>query len=118
MKYNYCIELLNNVMKDFSIVTGNNIALYDVDFNLLGYNYANSQRFCDLVQSDPLGDKRCELSDRTLLENCARYKTPQTHICHADGLPLSHHFSLFGREILSGKVKRLKKWLINLYAFS
>lgn len=108
MKYNYSIELLNNVMKDFSIVTGNNIALYDVDFNLLGYNYANSQRFCDLVQSDPLGDKRCELSDRTLLENCARYKTPQTHICHAGltdvCIPIKYNNSVIAYAML-GQIK-------------
>ncbi len=108
MKYNYSLELLNNVMKDFSIVTGNNIALYDVDFNILGYNYANRQRFCDLIQSDPLGDKRCEWSDRTLLERCAQFKSPQIHICHAGltdmCIPIKYNNSVIAYIVL-GQIK-------------
>lgn len=108
MNYNYSIELLNKVMKDFSTVTGNNIALYDADFNLLGCNYANRQRFCALVQTDPQGKERCHRSDRMLLEKCARLKTPQTHICHAGltdmCIPIKYNNSVIAYTVL-GQIK-------------
>ncbi len=108
MNYNYSIELLNKVMKDFSIVTGNNIALYDVDFNILGCNYANRQRFCAFIQTDPKGRERCHRSDRMLLEKCAQLKTPQTHICHAGltdmCIPIKYNNSVIAYIVL-GQIK-------------
>ncbi len=108
MNYNYSIELLNKVMKDFSLVTGNNIALYDVDFNLLGCNYANRQRFCALIQSDLVGKQRCEMSDYELLKSCAEYKVPQTHICHAGltdmCIPIKYNNSVIAYIVL-GQIK-------------
>ncbi|MBE6787407.1 MAG: helix-turn-helix domain-containing protein [Ruminococcaceae bacterium] len=108
MNYNYSIELLNKVMKDFSIVTGNNIALYDVDFNILGCNYANRQRFCAYVQSNKTGKERCSKSDRLLLERCAKEKVPQTHICHAGlidiCIPIKYNNSVIAYIVL-GQIK-------------
>ena len=108
MNYNYSIELLNKVMKDFSMVTGNNIALYDVDFNVLGCNYANRQRFCALIQTTQEGKKRCNISDYRLLENCAKYKLPQTHICHAGltdmCIPIKYNDSVIAYIVL-GQIK-------------
>ena len=95
-------------MKDFSIVTGNNIALYDVDFNVLGKNYANRQRFCALIQSTEEGRKGCSHSDFALLEKCAKLKTPQTHICHAGlidiCIPIKYNDSVIAYIVL-GQIK-------------
>lgn len=108
MNYNYSIELLNKVMKDFSMVTGNNIALYDKDFNLLGSNYANRQRFCALIQTSTEGKRRCHNSDYELLEACAKYKVPQTHICHAGlidmCIPIKYNESVIAYIVL-GQIK-------------
>ena len=108
MNYNYSIELLNKVMKDFSLVTGNNIALYDVDFNVLGCNYANRQRFCGLIQCSAEGKRRCHISDYELLEACAKYKTPQMHICHAGltdmCIPIKYNESVIAYIVL-GQIK-------------
>ena len=108
MNYNYSIELLNKVMKDFSTVTGNNIALYDANFNLLGSNYNNRQKFCALIQSTKEGERRCHISDKKLLENCAKYKSPQTHICHAGltdiCIPLKYNDSVIAYIVL-GQIK-------------
>lgn len=108
MNYNYSIELLNKVMKDFSMVTGNNIALYDVDFNILGCNYANRQRFCALVQTSMEGKQSCHNSDYELLEACAKFKMPQTHICHAGltdmCIPIKYNESVIAYIVL-GQIK-------------
>lgn len=108
MNYSYSIELLDKVMRDFSLVTGNNIALYDKDFNLLGSNYANRQRFCGLIQCSFEGKRRCYDSDYRLLENCARYKLPQKHICHAGltdmCIPIKYNESVIAYIVL-GQIK-------------
>ncbi len=108
MNYSYSIELLNKAMRDFSTVTGNNIALYDVNFNILGYNYSNVQNFCALIQTSEEGKECCGRSDRLLLELCARFKTPQTHTCHAGltdmCIPIKYNESVIAYIVL-GQIK-------------
>ena len=108
MNYNYSIELLNKALKDFAIVTGNNIALYDKDFNLLGNNYTNRQKFCALIQSNAEGKRRCIVSDYELLENCAKQKVVQMHICHAGlidiCIPINYNLTVIAYIVL-GQIK-------------
>lgn len=95
-------------MKDFSTVTGNNISLYDTNFNILGKNYANRHKFCALIQSSPKGKKRCCVSDRSLLSACAKYKTLQMHVCHAGltdiCIPIKNNNSIIAYVVL-GQIK-------------
>ena len=108
MNYNYSIELLNKVLSDFSAVTGNNIALYDTQFNRLGKSYANHQKFCALIHSNPEGRRRCVHSDKELLSACAMQKTLQTHVCHAGltdiCIPIKHNDLVIAYVVL-GQIK-------------
>ena len=80
----YNLEKLEKVITDFYKLTGISIAITDPSFRQLVHcRPAESDFFCRLIQSTPVGVKRCSASDHALLSACKSTKGTCSHTCHA-----------------------------------
>ena len=80
---NYDIEKLNGAISDFYNATGVNINFLKYDFTSLGDRSSWKNGYCDTIQRNPTGKKRCLCSDNCLFEKCSKSKKAEVHICHA-----------------------------------
>lgn len=69
-------------MDDLCRVTGINFAILDANFHLL-YRCKNVTPFCEMIQKTSLGTNKCLCSDNSILEECKKTRSFQSHICHA-----------------------------------
>lgn len=83
MQLKFNKEELNEILNDFHNVTGLNIRILDTDYNEIGKNEGEYPEFCNIIQRDNTGVKRCHCSDELILKKCAETKRIQIHICHA-----------------------------------
>ena len=79
---NYNMEKLKQIMDDLYSVTGINFEILDTNFHFL-YRCNDGNAFCSAIQKTPIGGNKCLCSDASLLEECKKYKSFQSHICHA-----------------------------------
>lgn len=82
MLANYNIEKLKGIMDDLYTVTGINFEILDANFHFL-YRCKNETPFCTTIQKTSLGANKCLCSDTSILEECKRTRSFQSHICHA-----------------------------------
>ena len=76
-------ESLLDLMKDFNLLTGIKIALFDVFGNeILSYPEPHCA-FCALMRSDKKGDDYCQKSNRLSFERCQRTLKLEIFRCHA-----------------------------------
>lgn len=81
IKYNS--KRLNDVIKDFCLITNVSVEVLDSEFfSLASYSGANPA-FCIKVQQNPCGHEKCICSDLTLLKRCRDSRRIEWHICHA-----------------------------------
>ena len=82
MLINYNMEKLKAIMNDLSSVTGINFEILDANFHFL-YRCKNETPFCYAIQNTAIGANKCLCSDTSILEECKRTRSFQSHICHA-----------------------------------
>ena len=82
MLINYNMEKLKAIMHDLSSVTGINFEILDANFHFL-YRCQNASPFCNAIQNTPIGSNKCLCSDTSILEECKKSRSFQSHICHA-----------------------------------
>ena len=83
MQLKFNKEQLNSILNDFHNLTGLNIQIRDINYKTIGQNEDYNPEFCNIIQSNNLGHKRCHCSDETILNKCAQTESIQIHTCHA-----------------------------------
>jgi len=76
-------DSLLDLMKDFNLLTGIKIALFDTDGNeILSYPEDHCP-FCRYIRSSKLGKERCISSNKRSFERCQRSASLEVFTCHA-----------------------------------
>lgn len=83
MELKFNKEELNEILNDFHNVTGLNIRILDTNYNEIGKNEGEYPEFCNIIQRDDTGVKRCHCSDEIIFKKCAETKSIEIHNCHA-----------------------------------
>lgn len=83
MELKFNKEELNKTLNDFHNVTGLNIKILDTNYNEIGKNEGEYPEFCNIIQGNDTGVKRCHYSDEIILKKCAETKSIEIHNCHA-----------------------------------
>ena len=121
MVINFNIERLDKLLYDFYRVTGLTVSVWDANLNMLGFQPKEMCSFCRKIREFPEGNVRCFLSDKEVINECARTGQPATHICHAglvdNALPIRFQneilgYMMFGQVVSDSKdmaAKRIKK---------
>ncbi|MBE6611377.1 MAG: helix-turn-helix domain-containing protein [Ruminococcaceae bacterium] len=74
---------LMELMRDFNILTGMRLVLFDENYNeLLSYPDADAM-FCSCMRAYPAFDGKCRMSDRTAFEQCRKTRALHIYRCHA-----------------------------------
>lgn len=82
MVIHYDIEKINALLEDFSKATDISIVLRKPDFSYVGgIEYRENNRYCQTMQSSPIGAKNCKCSDESMLEACRKTRKMQIHLC-------------------------------------
>ena len=71
------------IMRDFHILTGIRIVIFDSDFRELLAYPTDRERFCTLLRQTPEGNAACQRSDMEGCRACADSKEPVIYRCHA-----------------------------------
>lgn len=100
-------ELLLDLMKNFYLLSGLKIALFDVDGNeILAYPESHCA-FCELIRSYDEGNKKCLSSNRMSFARCQKTKQLEIFHCHAGLIettaPLIDNDSIIG-YIMFGQI--------------
>lgn len=83
MELKFNKEQLNSILNDFHNLTGLNIQIRDINYKTIGQNEDYNPEFCNIIQRDDTGVKRCHRSDEIILKKCAETKSIEIHNCHA-----------------------------------
>jgi len=76
-------ESLLDLMKDFNLLTGIKIALFDADGNeILSYPEEHCP-FCKYIRSSKLGEEKCILSNIKSFKRCQKSASLEIFTCHA-----------------------------------
>lgn len=81
IKYNS--ERLNEVIKDFCIITNVSVSVLDAELATIASYSEKKPEFCMEIQKSPGGHEKCMCSDLTLLKKCRESRSVEWHICHA-----------------------------------
>lgn len=79
----YDASKLQDVIKDFCVITGVSVSVLDDEFEVLASYSEQMPAFCLAIQSTPDGKEKCLCSDMALLKRCRESGKAQSHICHA-----------------------------------
>lgn len=108
MIINYDIKKINSALFDFYNATGIDMDFLKTDFSPAGSERLAGNCYCMELQSNELGRKACEHSDRELLEKCKKSKKTEMQICHAGlvnvAIPLLYDDIIIG-YIIFGRMK-------------
>lgn len=74
---------LYGVLRDFHILTGIRIVIFDARFQELMAYPADRERFCTLLRQTQEGNAACQKSDMAGCQACAASKEPVIYRCHA-----------------------------------
>lgn len=115
---------LYRVLKDFHILTGIRIVLFDTDMRELMAYPADREKFCSQLRSIPKEERLCRISDHEGCTECARSGKLTVYRCHA-GLteavvPLEDRGStigyvMFGQMIPREDTEEVRKTLVKRY---
>ena len=104
----YDASKLQDVIKDFCVITGVSVSVLDDEFEVLASYSEQMPAFCLAIQSTPDGKEKCLCSDMALLKRCRESGKAQSHICHAGvmdaALPIGKDGSIIG-YILIGRTR-------------
>lgn len=76
-------ESLLSLMKDFNLLTGIKIALFDTDGNeILSYPQEHCP-FCRYIRASQLGEEKCISSNKKSFERCRKSASLEVFTCHA-----------------------------------
>ncbi len=104
----YDASKLQDVIKDFCVITGVSVSVLDDEFEVLASYSEQMPAFCLAIQSTPDGKEKCLCSDMALLKRCRESGKAQSHICHAGvmdaALPIGKDSGIIG-YILIGRTR-------------
>lgn len=104
----YDASKLQDVIKDFGVITGVSVSVLDDEFEVLASYSEQMPAFCLAIQSTPDGKEKCLCSDMALLKRCRESGKAQSHICHAGvmdaALPIGKDGGIIG-YILIGRTR-------------
>lgn len=104
----YDASKLQDVIKDFCVITGVSVSVLDDEFEVLASYSEQMPAFCLAIQSTPDGKEKCLCSDMALLKRCRESGKAQSHICHAGvmdaSLPIGKDGGIIG-YILIGRTR-------------
>lgn len=104
----YDASKLQDVIKDFCVITGVSVSVLDDEFEVLASYSEQMPAFCLAIQSTPDGKEKCLCSDMALLKRCRESGKAQSHICHAGvmdaALPIGKDGGIIG-YILIGRTR-------------
>ena len=104
----YDASKLNDVIRDFCVVTGVSVSVLDDEFETLASYSELAPAFCLAIQNAPTGKEKCLCSDMALLARCKKSGQPESHICHAGvmdaALPIIKDAAVIG-YILIGRTR-------------
>lgn len=107
MKLNVDLVKLRQILKDFHILTGASICIFDIDYTPITAYPDEPPAICKLVKSTKEGFNACALSDKTGCELCAKNKKTVSYVCHAGLIdtvtPIMHNNIVYG-YIMFGQV--------------
>lgn len=100
MKLDYNEKELESLMRDFYLLTGMRIVLFDSDYNELIAYPKQHCRFCAKMKSQKETQKLCDESDRTSFQTCRQSNELIIYHCHAGLMeataPLIEHDTVIG----------------------
>ena len=123
MTVTYDSQRIRQALWDFWAATGIDIDLLKPDFSSACENLLHGNAYCKAIQKTPQGSLACQCSDRSLLEQCKRFRAPRHHICHAGlvdvAIPLIHAdriigYIIFGRMRPNRDFSRLESYIASL----
>lgn len=107
MKLNVDLFKLRRILKDFHILTGASICIFDIDYTPITAYPDDAPKICNLVKSTKEGLNACILSDKIGCELCFKNKNTVSYICHAGLIdtvtPIIHNNVIYG-YIMFGQV--------------
>lgn len=80
---NFNLTKLNNLLKDFYILTKIRITVFDDSFNELAAYPTDNCSICALIRANDKGNARCKASDQSAFQIVQDSKTIYTYTCHA-----------------------------------
>jgi len=83
MRISYDIEKLNDILRDYTAITGLSIAVVDRDYRYIAISHSEKDVFCRRIQESRFGHEKCVCSDTALLTRCAESRKAEFHTCHA-----------------------------------
>ena len=112
MKIRYDIEKLQQIIRDFSCITGLSLAVLDTEYHYV-VNYSHyPPEFCLSIQQSERGAYNCICCDVELLKKCAESKRFESHVCHAglvdSAMPIIKNNIIVG-YVLFGRIRAGKK---------
>ena len=82
MIVSYSVEKLKELLKDFYLITGMKICLFDLNFKEILTFPEEVCGFCSYIRKDKQINSLCENSDRMAFKKCAETKMPYLYNCH------------------------------------
>lgn len=79
----FSLEKIQQLMKDFYCVTGIRITLFDNNFQEIASYPKDIAPFCQIIRTDPEGEKRCLECDRIACRTASHQRSLHTYRCHA-----------------------------------
>ena len=71
------------ILRDFYVLTNIRIVIFDRHFRELMAYPGEKEGFCAILRSDPNAEEKCQLSDRSGCQQCARTRFLVQYQCHA-----------------------------------
>lgn len=79
----YRQDNLIKLLKDFYVLTGMRVTVFDAVFNEIARYPENSCEFCTFMKAGAETRKMCERSDSRAFNICQKNKGPYSYVCHA-----------------------------------
>lgn len=109
MMIHYDIRKLQQILEDYTRLTGLSIAVTDRDYRQIAVSHSDNTDFCRCIQESVPGREKCRCSDAELLTRCAQSRQAEFHICHAGltdaAVPIVKDGVIMGYVIL-GRIRR------------
>lgn len=113
MLINFNISKLDKLLYDFYYLTGLSVGIFDNEYNKICFQPKEVKTFCQMINANPEGKKRCDLSDRALCSECAKKGTSVTHYCHAGlldtAVPIKYKDKILGFMMFGQIAENSKK---------
>ena len=107
MKLSVDLAKLRQVLKDFHILTGASICIFDTDYTPITAFPDTSPGICKLVKATKEGSDSCILSDKNGCKLCSTNKKTVSYVCHAGLIdtvtPIMHNDIIYG-YIMFGQI--------------